>query len=128
MSTPPRAALRMTILIGHTDLYRHRPLYAEIVHRAHARGLAGASVFHGIEGFGACSVIHTSHLFSLSDTLPVAIVIIDTDEKINAFLPELDDLLTGGLIILDEVTLHPPAREPTPHAHRWAEWWHHHHN
>ena len=60
-------ALRVTIFLGESDTWHHRPLYTEIVHRAHAAGLAGASVFRGIEGFGASSLIHTSRLLSLSE-------------------------------------------------------------
>ncbi|GAA3799256.1 hypothetical protein GCM10022206_43230 [Streptomyces chiangmaiensis] len=71
------------------------------MHRAHAAGLAGASVFRGIEGFGASSLIHTSRLLSLSEDLPVAIVV-DTEERVRAFLPQLDELVAEGLVILDD--------------------------
>jgi PII-like signaling protein len=70
-------ARRITIFIGESDRYNHKPLYTEIVHRAHQRGLAGASVFRGLEGFGASSRIHTSRLLSLSEDLPLAIIIVD---------------------------------------------------
>jgi PII-like signaling protein len=95
-------ALRLTVFVGENDTWHHRPLYSEIVHRAHAAGLAGASVFRGIEGFGASSLIHTSRLLSLSEDLPVAIVIVDTQERVRAFLPELDGLVTEGLVTLDD--------------------------
>ncbi|MGW3911706.1 DUF190 domain-containing protein [Streptomyces sp. NPDC005070] len=94
-------ALRLTVLIGENDTWHHKPLYAEIVHRAHAAGLAGASVFKGIEGFGASSLIHTSRLLSLSEDLPVAVVVVDTEERVRAFLPQLDELVTEGLVLLD---------------------------
>ncbi|MET8286734.1 MULTISPECIES: DUF190 domain-containing protein [Streptomyces] len=96
------SALRVTIFIGENDVWHHRPLYTEIVHRARAAGLAGASVFRGIEGFGASSLIHTSRLLSLSEDLPVAIVIVDTEERVRAFLPQLDELVGEGLVILDD--------------------------
>jgi PII-like signaling protein len=96
-------ALRVTIFIGENDTWHHRPLHSEIVHRAHAAGLAGASVFHGVEGFGASSRIHTSRLLSLSEDLPVAIVIVDREDRVRAFLPQLERLVTGGLVMLDEV-------------------------
>jgi uncharacterized protein len=99
-------ACRVTIFIGETDQHHHKPLYTEIVHRAHARGLAGASVFRGIEGYGASSHIHTSRILSLSDDLPVAIVIVDTEDKIDGFLPELDGLIDEGLVIIDDVEVH----------------------
>jgi len=95
-------ALRVTIFIGEHDTWHHKPLYTEIVHRAHTAGLAGASVFRGIEGFGASSLIHTSRLLSLSEDLPVAVVIVDTEERVRAFLPQLDELVTEGLVILDD--------------------------
>jgi PII-like signaling protein len=98
-------ALRLTIFIGDSDRWHHKPLATEIVHRAHRQGLAGASVFHGSEGFGASSIVHTSRLLSISEDLPMAIVIIDTPDKINAFIPQLDELITEGLVILDEVTV-----------------------
>ncbi|MEU4540838.1 DUF190 domain-containing protein [Streptosporangium sp. NPDC023825] len=100
---PAGRALRLTIFVDDTDTWHHRPLYTEIVHRAHAAGLAGASVFHGLEGFGTTSIVHTTRLLSMADELPVAVTIVDTEERIRAFLPQLDDLLTEGLAILDEV-------------------------
>lgn len=96
-------AMRLTILVGDNDTWHHRPLYTEIVHRAHAAGLAGASVFHGVEGFGASSLVHTARLLSLNDNLPVAIVIVDREEDIRRFLPQLDELVGEGLVTLDVV-------------------------
>ncbi|MEV8021894.1 DUF190 domain-containing protein [Streptomyces sp. NPDC086554] len=95
-------ALRVTVFIGETDLWHHKPVYSEIVHRARKAGLAGASVFRGIEGFGASSLIHTQRLLSLSEDLPVAVVIVDDEDKLRAFLPQLDELVTEGLVILDD--------------------------
>ncbi|UUU19919.1 DUF190 domain-containing protein [Streptomyces sp. DSM 40750] len=94
-------ALRLTVLIGEHDTWHHKPLYSEIVHRAHAAGLAGASVFRGIEGFGASSIVHTSRLLSLSEDLPVAVIVVDTEDRVRAFLPRLDELVTEGLVMLD---------------------------
>ncbi|GGW72462.1 DUF190 domain-containing protein [Streptomyces caelestis] len=104
-------ALRLTVFVGENDTWHHKPLYSEIVHRAHAAGLAGASVFRGVEGFGASSLIHTSRLLSLSEDLPVAVVIVDTEPRVRAFLPQLDDLVTEGLVTLDECeTILPQSR------------------
>ncbi|MFC5663029.1 DUF190 domain-containing protein [Kitasatospora misakiensis] len=94
-------ALRLTVLVGENDRGHHRPLYSEIVHRARAAGLAGASVFRGIEGFGASSLVHTARLLSLSEDLPVAVVIVDAEERVRAFLPELDGLAVAGLVTLE---------------------------
>jgi uncharacterized protein len=97
------SALRLTVFVGENDTWHHRPLFTEIVHRAHAAGLAGASVFRGVEGFGASSLIHTSRLLSLSEDLPVAVVIVDAPDRVRAFLPQLDEIVGGGLATLDEV-------------------------
>lgn len=96
-------ATRLTIFIGEADQHHHRPLSTEIVHRAHAAGLAGATVLRGIEGYGRSSRVHTSRMISLSSELPIAVVIVDAPERIEAFLPELDELITEGLVIRDEV-------------------------
>jgi PII-like signaling protein len=103
------AAQRVTIFIGESDRYHHRPLYAEIVHRAHKLGMAGASVFRGMEGFGAASRIHTSRLLSLSEDLPMVIIVVDTAANIAAFLDDVAPLVTGGLIIVDDVHVHTYA-------------------
>lgn len=103
--SPQGSAVRLTILIGEADQWHHHPTYTEIVHRAHAAGLAGATVMRGIEGFGASSHLHTTRILSLSEDLPVAIIIVDSREAIDAFLPQLDELVTEGLVILDDVTV-----------------------
>ena len=97
------SALRLTVLIGEADQFHHRPLYTEIVHRAHQASMAGASVFRGIEGFGKSSHIHTTRLLSLSEDLPVSVVLVDTEEKVKAFLPQLLELVAEGLVLLEEV-------------------------
>lgn len=94
---------RLTIFVGESDHIGRTPLATEIVHRAHAAGLAGATVFRGVEGYGASNHIHTTRILSLSDDLPMAIVIIDTDDNIREFLPQLDELITEGLVIIDDV-------------------------
>ena len=98
-------AVRISIYIGESDQYGHTPLHTEIVQRARASGLAGATVLHGVERFRASSVIHTSRLLTMSEDLPVVIVIVDTPEHIARFLPELDDLITGGLVVRETVDI-----------------------
>lgn len=96
---------RLTIFIGETDQHHHRPLYSEIVHRAHAAGLAGATVLRGLEGYGASRHVHTTRILSLSEDLPVIVVIVDRAERIDAFLPELDELITEGLVVREHVEI-----------------------
>jgi PII-like signaling protein len=108
----------LSIFVGDGDTWHHKPLYTEIVHRAHKAGLAGATVIHGIEGYGATSHIHTTHLFRLSEDLPLLILIADEEDHIRAFLPQLDDLDISGLITLDEVET---VRYTLP-EHKHAHW------
>ena len=116
---PPRTldgpAQRLTIVVGESDVVGHRPVYSEIVHRAHAAGLAGAAVFRGIEGFGASRQIHTNRLLSLSEDMPVSVVVVDTPERIAAFLPEVEALVTEGLVVVDDVrVVRHVGRKPAP--------------
>lgn len=99
------AGERLTIFIGETDQHHHKPLYTEIVHRAHAAGLAGATVLRGLEGYGASRHIHTTRILSLSEDLPVVVVIVDTAPRIDAFLPALDELITEGLVVREPVQI-----------------------
>jgi uncharacterized protein len=94
---------RLTIFIGESDRHGRTPLATEIVQRAHAAGLAGATVLRGIEGYGASNHLHTTRILSLSNDLPMVIVIVDTAERIEGFLAELDELITEGLVIVDDV-------------------------
>ncbi len=96
-------AQRLTVMVGESDRWHHHPLFTEIVHRAHRAGLAGATVLRGIESFGAASLVHTSRLLSLSEDLPVVVVIVDSHERIAAFLPLLDELVLEGLVTLEDV-------------------------
>jgi PII-like signaling protein len=99
------------VYVGEDDTWHHRPLYAHVVHLAHQAGLAGASVFRGIEGFGRADRVHTSRLLSLAEDLPVAIVIIDTADRIEEFLPVLDEVVRDGLVVVDDVRVVPRRRD-----------------
>ena len=96
-------AARLTIIVGESDQFHGRPVYTEVVHRAHRAGLAGASAFRGIEGFGRSHRVHTARLLSLSEDLPVVVVVVDAEDKVRAFLPDLDDLDIEGLVIIEPV-------------------------
>jgi PII-like signaling protein len=100
-----QSALRLTVIMGDSDQWKHHPAYHEIVERAHATGLAGVSVFRGIEGFGASRHVHTTRVLSLSEDLPVSVVIVDAADKIEAFLPQIAELVDGGLVITEPVTV-----------------------
>lgn len=98
-------AKRLTIVVGEQDTYRHHSLATEIVHRAHAAGLAGATVLRGIEGYGATNSIHTTRVLSLSEDLPICVVVVDRAEAIDAFAEQILDLVDGGLVTLEDVTV-----------------------
>src|SRR5207253_10480080 len=96
-----RQQTRLTTVVGESDRHGHTPPATEIVQRAHRAGLAGASVFRGVEGYGASNHIHTTRILSLSDDLPIAVSIVGTEAAIQSVLPDLDELITEGLVILD---------------------------
>jgi hypothetical protein len=98
----PSESLLLRIFIGETDKYEGRPLYKAIVEKARQREMAGATVMRGILGFGANSRIHTSQILRLSEDLPLVIEIVDSEERINAFLPELDAMISEGLVTLEK--------------------------
>ncbi|MGW0045079.1 DUF190 domain-containing protein [Rhodococcus sp. NPDC003348] len=98
-----RPELRLSIILGLDDLWHHKPKYQEIVRRARDAGLAGASVWRGIEGYGASSHIHTTRLLDLADGLPVLVVIVDEESRIRGFLEGVAELLTSATVTLDRV-------------------------
>lgn len=101
----PSTGKLLRIFIGESDRAGHQPLYTAIVERARASGLAGATVFKGIEGFGGHSVVHAARVFDVSSDLPVLVEIVDSEEKVAAFLPQLDDLISDGLVTLETVEI-----------------------
>lgn len=110
--TAPRFARRLMIIVDEDATFRHKPVYTEIVQRAHDAGLAGASVFRGIEGFGVSRRLHTSRILSLAENLPAMIVIIDTAAAIDGFIPQLAELEVRGVVALDDVELAQPGIVP----------------
>jgi PII-like signaling protein len=91
----------MRIHIGERDKFDGKPLYEAIVHLLRQRGFAGATVFRGIMGFGASAGIHTEKVLRLSLDLPIVVECVETEEKIQTVLPELDRMIGGGLITLE---------------------------
>ena len=99
----PHEAVLLRIFIGESDRYEHKPLYEAIVLKARELHLAGATVLRGPMGFGKSSRLHTAKILRLSMDLPLVIEIVDSDERINAFLPVLDAMIGGGLVTLEKV-------------------------
>ena len=95
----------LRIYLGEQDKWHHTPLYEAIVLKAREMGLAGATVLRGPMGFGAHSHMHTAKILRLSEDLPVLIEIVDKEDKINAFLPALDEMLGDGLVTLEKVRI-----------------------
>jgi hypothetical protein len=101
--TLPRDAMLLRIFIGEDDKFERRPLYETIVLKAREMHLAGATVLRGAVGFGHSSHLHTTKILRLSQDLPLVIEIVDTQEKIDAFLPVLDAMMPSGLVTLEKV-------------------------
>lgn len=99
----------LRIFVGESDKLKHKPLYEVIVTLAKQQGLAGATVWRGILSYGAASRIHTFKILELSQDLPIMIEIVDAEEKINAFLPQLHGLFeeagSGGLVTMEKVQI-----------------------
>jgi len=95
--------LLVRIYIGESDTWHGRPLYEAIVHLLRDRGLAGATVIRGIEGFGARQHLHTTRLLSLTTDLPILIEVVDQEDRIREVLPEIDGMVGDGLITLERI-------------------------
>ena len=98
----PHDAVLLRIFIGESDRWHHQPLYEAIVLKAREMHLAGATVLRGPMGFGKTSHLHTAKILRLSTDLPLVIEIVDAEEKINTFLPVLDEMMKGGLVTLEK--------------------------
>lgn len=99
----PHEATLLRIFIGESDRWNHKPLYEAIVLKARELHLAGATVLRGPMGFGKSSRLHTAKILRLSMDLPLVIEIVDSEEKIQAFLPVLDEMMKGGLVTMEKV-------------------------
>ena len=101
----PREADQLKIYVGGSDKHGSRPLYEVIVREARDRGLAGANVIRGIMGYGTHGEIHSAKILRMAEDLPVVIEIIDSAEKIDAFLPFLDEVLEEGLVLREKANI-----------------------
>ena len=108
----PHEAMLLRIFIGESDRWHHQPLYEAIVLKARELHLAGATVLRGPMGFGKSSRLHTAKILRLSMDLPLVIEIVDGEEKIQAFLPVLDEMMKGGLVTLEKVRVFDYRADP----------------
>ena len=99
----PKNGKLLRVFVGENDKHEGAPLYEWIVRRAREQGLAGATVLRGLEGFGAHSRLHTAKILRLSNDLPIVVEIVDTEEKIEAFLPTIDEAIGEGLATVEKV-------------------------
>jgi PII-like signaling protein len=102
----PKAGKLLRIFVGENDKHAGMPLFEWIVRQAREDGLAGATVLRGLEGFGAHSRLHTAKILRLSNDLPIVIEIVDDEEKINAFLPTVHEVVREGLATVERVEVH----------------------
>ena len=99
----PKQAVLLRVFIGENDEHSGRPLYEAIVLKARELHIAGATVLRGAMGFGHSSRLHTAKILRLSEDLPLLIEIVDSEEKVNSFLPELDAMMSSGLVTMERV-------------------------
>jgi PII-like signaling protein len=110
----PREAVLLRIFIGENDRWEHRPLYEAIVLKAREMHLAGATVLRGPMGFGRSSRVHTAKVLRLSEDLPFIVEIVDSQEKVDAFLPVLDGMMGSGLVTIENVRVLQYGRQAEP--------------
>ena len=110
----PQQALLLRIFLGESDRFKHQPLYEAIVLEARRRHLAGATVLRGPMGFGKSSRLHTAKILRLSEDLPIVVEIVDSEARIQEFLPALHDMMSSGLVTLEhvEVLHYGEAKKP----------------
>ncbi|HET7340201.1 MAG TPA: DUF190 domain-containing protein [Methylomirabilota bacterium] len=93
----------MRIFIGQSDRWERKPLFTALLELFRAKGLAGATVVQGVAGFGATSIVHEAHVLRLSQDLPIVIEVVDSQERIDGVLGDVDRMMSGGLITLEKV-------------------------
>ncbi len=114
MRTLTGEQVMVRIFFGESDKWHHQPLDAALLERLRKEGFAGATVFRGVAGFGANSIIHTTHLLDLSADLPVIIEVVDTEEQVQRLIPILDEMLDDGLVTMEKVrVIHYRGSETT---------------
>ncbi len=96
---------KLTVYVGDSDKHGRKPLHLAIVELLHEEGIAGATVLHGIEGYGTHKRIHTARILDLSGDLPIVVTAVDLPEKIEAVLPKLDGIIEEGLVTIEEVQI-----------------------
>jgi PII-like signaling protein len=114
----PRDAVLLRIFFGEDDKYQRLPLYEAIVLKAREMQMAGATVLRGGMGFGHSTRLHTTKILRLSEDLPLVVEIVDTQDKIDTFLPVLDQMMTSGLVTLEKVQVLQYGTEMAPHVAR----------
>ena len=117
----PTDAVLLRIFLGESDRWEHKPLYEAIVLAARAAQLAGATVLRGPMGFGKSSHLHTAKILRLSMDLPLVIEIVDSEEKINAFLPMIDEMMESGLVTLERARVLQYGRKRSSYFKRLKE-------
>jgi uncharacterized protein len=102
------------IFIGESDKWHHQPLHVALLERLRKQGFAGATVFHGVAGFGARSVLHTTHLLRLSEDLPVIVEVVESEEQVERLTVILDEMVTEGLVTMEKVRVlkYTPGTRP----------------
>ena len=114
MRTLTGEQLMVRIFFGESDKWKHQPLETALLERLRKEGFAGATVFRGVAGFGANSVIHTTHLLEMSSDLPMVIEVVDTEERVEQLLPILDEMLDDALVTMEKVRVlkYAPGKRP----------------
>lgn len=103
MKTTEVDAKRVTVLIGESDRYQGHSLHEAIVTMLHEEGVAGATAFKGLMGFGESSRVHTAHLLDLAEDLPVMVVFYDTEDVVDRVMPKLERMIGSGIVAVDDV-------------------------